>query len=146
MIREATRSKVLKCSFAENLKVFHNSGREINFCFRVLQQLLCLVLQILATLALDPAHHKPLLDAGIAEALPPLLLPADEFFYTNHTTLFARYVKHHAARVLVYLGLHHRSALRVSVFDLITSGWLMTITSSIIMLKLVHNIKLRYYF
>lgn len=86
------------------------------------QQLLCLVLQILATLALDPSHHKALLDAGVAEALPPLLLPADEFFYTNHTTLFARYVKHHAARLLVYLGLHHRSALRVSVFDLVTMG------------------------
>jgi hypothetical protein len=79
-------------------------------------------LQILATLALDPAQHKPLIDAGVADALPPLLLPADEFFYTNHTTLFARYVKHHAARLLVYLGLHHRSALRVSVFDLITAG------------------------
>lgn len=95
---------------------------DVIIIFLYLQQLLCLVLQILATMALDPAHHKPLLDAGIAEALPPLLLPADEFFYTNHTTLFARYVKHHAARVLVYLGLHHRSALRVGVFDLITTG------------------------
>ncbi|CAG7724464.1 unnamed protein product [Allacma fusca] len=92
-------------------------------------QLLCLVLQILATLALDPAHHKPLIDAGVADALPPLLLPADEFFYTNHTTLFARYVKHHAARLLVYLGLHHRSALRVSVFDLITADESTTVSS-----------------
>ena len=47
-----------------------------------------------------------------------LLLPSDEWYYTNHSTKYARYVKFHAARVLVYMGLFQRLGGRVDLFDL----------------------------
>ncbi|KAG8224034.1 hypothetical protein J437_LFUL001111 [Ladona fulva] len=83
------------------------------------EQLLVLVLQIVATLALDPANHAALADQGIPDALSQLLLPSDEWYYTNHSTRYARYVKHHAARSLVYMGLQHRVNLRISVYDIL---------------------------
>lgn len=79
-----------------------------------------LVLQIVATLALDPSHHRALVDHGLPDVLSQLLLPSDEWYYTNHSTKYARFVKHHAARALVYLGLQHRVNLRFSVYDIIT--------------------------
>ncbi|XP_046384832.1 uncharacterized protein LOC124155160, partial [Ischnura elegans] len=82
-------------------------------------QLLVLVLQIVAALALDPANHTALTDQGIPDALSQLLLPSDEWYYTNHSTRYARYVKHHAARSLVYMGLQHRVNLRISVYDIL---------------------------
>ncbi|GLG95977.1 Uncharacterized protein GBIM_02820 [Gryllus bimaculatus] len=82
-------------------------------------QLLVLVLQIVATLALEPAHHRALLDQGLPDVLSQLLLPSDEWYYTNHSTKYARFVKHHAGRSLVYLGLQHRVNLRFSVFDIL---------------------------
>ncbi|XP_046988768.1 uncharacterized protein LOC124594436 [Schistocerca americana] len=82
-------------------------------------QLLVLVLQIVATLALEPAHHRALLDQGLPDVLSQLLLPSDEWYYTNHSTRYAKYVKHHAARALVYLGLQHRVNLRFSVYDIL---------------------------
>ncbi|XP_071448032.1 uncharacterized protein, partial [Hetaerina americana] len=82
-------------------------------------QLLVLVLQIVAALALDPANHAALTDQGIPDALSQLLLPSDEWYYTNHSTRYARYVKHHAARSLVYMGLQHRVNLRISVYDIL---------------------------
>ncbi|XP_059477759.1 uncharacterized protein LOC132198045 isoform X2 [Neocloeon triangulifer] len=82
-------------------------------------QLLVLVLQIVAILALEPKNHKPLCDMGLPDALSQLLLPSDEWYYTNHSTKYARYVKHHAARTLVYLGLQHRVNLRISVYDIL---------------------------
>lgn len=92
-------------------------------CFSICpQQLLVLVLQIVATLALEPAHHRALLDQGLPDVLSQLLLPSDEWYYTNHSTRYARYVKHHAARALVYLGLQHRVNLRFSVYDILQGG------------------------
>ncbi|KAF4517553.1 hypothetical protein B566_EDAN005117 [Ephemera danica] len=72
--------------------------------------------------ALDSTHdpfHKPLCDMGLPDALSQLLLPSDEWYYTNHSTKYARFVKHHAARTLVYLGLQHRVNLRISVYDIL---------------------------
>jgi hypothetical protein len=83
------------------------------------QQLLVLVLQIVAILALDPRNHKALCEMGLPDALSQLLLPSDEWYYTNHSTKYARFVKHHAARTLVYLGLQHRVNLRISVYDIL---------------------------
>ena len=83
------------------------------------QQLLVLVLQIVATLALEPQHHRALIDQGLPDVLSQLLLPSDEWYYTNHSTKYARFVKHHAARTLVYLGLQHRVNLRISVYDIL---------------------------
>ncbi|XP_054933839.1 uncharacterized protein [Dermacentor andersoni] len=82
-------------------------------------QLLCLVLQIVATLALVPDHHAALMDAELPDSLTQLVLPSDEWYYTNHSTKYARYVKHHAARVLVYLGMEQRLRNKVYLFDLI---------------------------
>lgn len=48
-----------------------------------------------------------------------LILPSDEWFYTNHSTKYARYVKHHAARILVYIGLEKRLRNKVYLFDLL---------------------------
>lgn len=83
------------------------------------QQLLVLVLQIVATLALDPQHHKALMENGLPDVLSQLLLPSDEWYYTNHSTKYARYVKHHVARILVYLGFQHRVNLRFCVYDIL---------------------------
>jgi len=83
------------------------------------QQLLVLVLQIVATLALEPQHHRALIDQGLPDVLSQLLLPSDEWYYTNHSTKYARFVKHHAARTLVYLGLQHRVNLRISIYDIL---------------------------
>lgn len=78
-----------------------------------------LVLQIVATLSLDPQHHKAVLDSGMPDVLSQLLLPSDEWYYTNHSTKYARYVKHHVARILVYLGFQHRVNLRFCVYDIL---------------------------
>jgi len=83
------------------------------------QQLLVLVLQIVATLSLEPQYHRALIDQGLPDVLSQLLLPSDEWYYTNHSTKYARFVKHHAARTLVYLGLQHRVNLRISVYDIL---------------------------
>ena len=84
----------------------------------VVQHLLCLVLQAVACIALSPAHHAALCDADTPDTLMQLLLPSDEWYYTNHSTKYARYVKFHAARVLVYMGLFQRLGGRVDLFDL----------------------------
>jgi hypothetical protein len=49
--------------------------------------------------------------------LMQLLLPSDEWYYTNHSTKYAKYVKYHAARILVYMGLLHKLGGRVDLFD-----------------------------
>src|ERR1700722_11483148 len=38
-------------------------------------------------------------------------------YYTNHSTKFGQYVKHHAARILVYVGLGDRVGSRVNLFQ-----------------------------
>ncbi|XP_026688057.1 uncharacterized protein LOC113472487, partial [Diaphorina citri] len=82
-------------------------------------QLLVLVLQIVATLSLSPHHHRNLVDHGLPDVLSQLLLPSDEWYYTNHSTKYAKYVKHHAARTLVYLGFQHRVNLKFSIYDIL---------------------------
>ncbi|XP_076367321.1 uncharacterized protein LOC143255479 [Tachypleus tridentatus] len=82
-------------------------------------QLLCLVLQVIGTLALHPRYHMVLLGTGdLADCLTQLVLPSDEWYYTNHSTKYARYVKHHAGRILVYLGLEQRLRSKVYLFDI----------------------------
>ena len=80
-------------------------------------QLLCLVLNTVALLALDFPYQNVLLQSGLSDALTQLVLPSDEWYYTNHTTRFSRLVKHHAARVLVYLGLAKCLGPRVSLYE-----------------------------
>ncbi|EEC18540.1 hypothetical protein IscW_ISCW014274 [Ixodes scapularis] len=87
-------------------------------------QLLCMVLQIVATLALVPEHHVALSEAELPDCLTQLILPSDEWYYTNHSTKYARYVKHHAARVLVYLGMEQRLRNKVYLFDLVAEQML----------------------
>ncbi|RWS31388.1 1-phosphatidylinositol 4:5-bisphosphate phosphodiesterase epsilon-1-like protein [Leptotrombidium deliense] len=82
-------------------------------------QLLCLVLQIMASIAIDPLYQKYLIEAELPDILMQLILPSDEWFYTNHSTKYARYVKHHAARILVYMGLEKRLRNKVYLFDLL---------------------------
>ena len=82
------------------------------------QQLLCLVLQALACLAMNPSYHEALAEADMPDTLMQLLLPSDEWYYTNHSTKYARYVKYHAARILVYMGLFQRLGGRVDLFDM----------------------------
>ncbi|XP_023223276.1 uncharacterized protein LOC111624610 [Centruroides sculpturatus] len=89
-------------------------------------QLLCLVLQVVATLALEPDNHTVLIDNDLADCLIQLVLPSDEWYYTNHSTKYARFVKHHAARVLVYLGLEQRLKNKVYLFDLLEEPTLPT--------------------
>jgi len=76
------------------------------------------VLQAVACIALTPAHHGALSEADTPDTLMQLLLPSDEWYYTNHSTKYARYVKFHAARILVYMGLFQRLGGRVDLFDL----------------------------
>lgn len=82
------------------------------------QQLICLALQIIANLSMNPCHHAKLIDADLADCLMQLILPSDEWFYTNHSTKYAKFVKHHAARIMVYLGLEKRLRNKVYLFDL----------------------------
>ncbi|GFN90732.1 1-phosphatidylinositol-4,5-bisphosphate phosphodiesterase epsilon-1, partial [Plakobranchus ocellatus] len=80
-------------------------------------QLLCLLLQALACVAMTPAYHASLSEADVADMLMQLLLPSDEWYYTNHSTKYAKYVKYHAARILVYMGMFHKLGGRVDIFD-----------------------------
>ncbi|ELT88363.1 hypothetical protein CAPTEDRAFT_195648 [Capitella teleta] len=80
--------------------------------------LLCLVLQALACMAQSPSLHAALTQADVPDTLMQLLLPSDEWYYTNHSTRYAHYVKYHAARILVYMGLFHRLGGRVHLFHM----------------------------
>uniref|UniRef100_A0A8R1DHL7 Phosphoinositide phospholipase C n=1 Tax=Caenorhabditis japonica TaxID=281687 RepID=A0A8R1DHL7_CAEJA len=82
-------------------------------------QLLCLLLQCLALIALDPATHVTLIDIQIDDVLIQMLLPADDWYYTNHSTKYGTFVKYHAARVLVYVGMGDRVGSRVNLFSLL---------------------------
>jgi phosphatidylinositol phospholipase C epsilon len=83
----------------------------------VVQHLLCLLLQALACVAMNPSFHTALNEAEVADMLMQLLLPSDEWYYTNHSTKYAKFVKYHAARILVYMGLFHKLGGRVDLFD-----------------------------
>ena len=84
------------------------------------QHYLCLVLQCLACLALNPDNHPALLHPQLhaVDSLVQLLLPSDEYYYTNHSTRYARYIKYHTARILVYLGQFQCIGGRIDLFDL----------------------------
>ena len=87
--------------------------------FSLLQHLICLVLQTLGIIALNPDSHEILTQADIPDSVLHLILPADEMFYTNQTTKFARYVKHLGARILVYMGLLTKVSNKVNLFDIL---------------------------
>lgn len=88
------------------------------FVFFIFQQLICLALQVIANLSINPVNHSKLIEADIADCLMQLILPSDEWFYTNHSTKYAKFVKHQAARIMVYLGLEKRLRNKVYLFDL----------------------------
>ena len=81
--------------------------------------MICLILQTLGTVALNPDSHDVLTQADIPDTVLHLILPADEMFYTNQTTKFARYVKHLGARILVYMGLLTKVSNKVNLFDIL---------------------------
>ncbi|CAF4119024.1 unnamed protein product, partial [Rotaria sordida] len=81
--------------------------------------LICLILQTLGIIALNPSYHQVLTQADIPDTVLHLILPADEMFYTNQTTKFARYVKHLGARILVYMGLLTKISNKVNLFDIL---------------------------
>jgi len=78
-----------------------------------------LILQTLGVVALNPDSHEVLTQADIPDTVLHLILPADEMFYTNQTTKFARYVKHLGARILVYMGLLTKVSNKVNLFDIL---------------------------
>uniref|UniRef100_A0A5S6QM85 Phosphoinositide phospholipase C n=1 Tax=Trichuris muris TaxID=70415 RepID=A0A5S6QM85_TRIMR len=80
-------------------------------------QFLCYLLQIVATLALDRKTRCLLRDMRADELLVQMLLPGDEWYYTNQTMMFPRIVKYHAARILIYIGMGHMIGNRVNVFN-----------------------------
>lgn len=77
------------------------------------------MLQALGLLALHPECHDTMLKYDLADTVMSLILPGDELFYTNQTTKYAKYVKHLAARVLVYLGLFAKVSNKVNLFDIL---------------------------
>ncbi len=81
--------------------------------------MICLALQTIANLAISPKNHSVLIEAEIPDSLMQLILPSDEWFYTNHSTKYAKYVKHQSARIMVYLGLEKRLRNKVYLFDLL---------------------------
>ncbi|KAF8354197.1 hypothetical protein PRIPAC_95820, partial [Pristionchus pacificus] len=81
-------------------------------------QLLCLVLQSLALVALDSSTHEAFIDVQIDDALIQMLLPSDDWYYTRHSTKFGNFVKYHAARILVYVGMGDRVGSRVNLFSM----------------------------
>lgn len=81
--------------------------------------MICLILQTLGIVALNPESHEVLTQADVPDTVLHLILPADEMFYTNQTTKFARYVKHLGARILVYMGLLTKVNHKVNLFDIL---------------------------
>uniref|UniRef100_A0A9J2P4J0 Band 4.1 domain-containing protein n=1 Tax=Ascaris lumbricoides TaxID=6252 RepID=A0A9J2P4J0_ASCLU len=79
-------------------------------------QLLCLLLQSIAVIALNPNTHRLFIDMQIDDVLIQMLLPADDWYYTNHSTKFGQFVKYHAARILIYVGMGDRVGSCVSLF------------------------------
>ena len=77
------------------------------------------MLQALGLLALHPEYHDIMLKYDLPDNVMSLILPGDELFYTNQTTKYAKYVKHLAARVLVYLGLFAKVSNKVNLFDIL---------------------------
>ena len=66
---------------------------------------------------MEPEVHPLFLEMQVDDTLVQMLLPADEYYYTNHSTKFGLFVKHHAARILVYMGMGDRVGARVNLFQ-----------------------------
>jgi hypothetical protein len=97
------------------------------------------MLQALGLLTLHPEYHDVILKYDLPDTIMSLILPGDELFYTNQTTKFAKYVKHLAARVLVYLGLFAKVSNKVNLFDILGNDFL-SIFCSIISILLIANL------
>jgi hypothetical protein len=72
-----------------------------------------------ANLAVSAVNHSVLVEAQIADSLMQLILPSDEWFYTNTTTKYAKYVKHHSFTIGIYLGLDKRIRNKVYLIHLL---------------------------
>lgn len=77
------------------------------------------MLQAIGLLALNPDYHDTMQKYDLADNVMSLILPSDELFYTNQTTKYAKYVKHLAARVLVYFGCFDKLTNKVNLFDVL---------------------------
>ena len=77
------------------------------------------MLQALGLLALHPECHDVMQKYDLPDNIMSLILPSDELFYTNQTTKYAKYVKHLATRVLVYLGMFAKVSNKVNLFDVL---------------------------
>ncbi|CAP35200.2 Protein CBG17584 [Caenorhabditis briggsae] len=87
--------------FRNRLSEYHQLQSFISLLETTLEpQLLCILLQV---------------------KLHNMLLPGDAFYYTNHSTKYGTFVKYHAARVLVYVGIGDQVNSRVNLFNLMTS-------------------------
>lgn len=64
-----------------------------------------------------------MIEANIVDSLMQLILPSDEWFYTNHSTKYAKFVKHQAARIMVYVGMEKRLRNKVFLFDLMGNDY-----------------------
>lgn len=80
-------------------------------------------MQTIANIAINPNNHPNLIEANIVDALMQLILPSDEWFYTNHSTKYAKFVKHQAARIMVYVGMEKRLRNKVFLFDLMGNDY-----------------------
>ena len=85
-------------------------------------------------MALDPDSHEALTQADIPDNVLHLILPADEMFYTNQTTKFARYVKHLGARILVYMGLFTKVSNKVNLFDILGKHPMQSVLTIVVLL------------
>jgi hypothetical protein len=77
------------------------------------------MLQALGLLALRPEFHDVLLKYDLPDTVMSLILPGEELYYTNQTTKYSKYVKHLAARILVYLGLFSKLSNKLNLFDIL---------------------------
>ncbi len=77
------------------------------------------MLQALGLLALRPEFHEVLLKYDLPDTIMSLILPGEELYYTNQTTKYSKYVKHLAARILVYLGLFSKLSNKLNLFDIL---------------------------
>ena len=97
--------------FTNHLHILHNMKSNNKTTIRVhiymyilfLQHLLCLVLQALACIAMTPTYHQALSDADVPDTLMQLLLPSDEWYYTNHTTKWVVLIGYQAVPIYVML-------------------------------------------
>jgi hypothetical protein len=122
----ATRLFAILCNEKVFQKRLMNENQEV--CFNLINEilypnndphLLCLMLQAIGLLALNPDYHDIMQKHDLTDNVMSLILPSDELFYTNQTTKYAKYVKHLAARILVYFGCFDKLTNKVNLFDIL---------------------------